>query len=205
LLLLTPRARTSSPPAVESDGMGLSHNHRRKKVTSRADKDTGRKSSEPPEPGVFQKIPEADRDQLRKWTRRRSSPHRLVVRSRIVLLAAEGLNDAAIATNLRVSAATVRLWRTRFAAGGLAALMSEAPGRGRRSGSSPAVTIAALEATRSLLGDRLTVRRVAAQAGTSASTVWRLWRRYGLGPNSSRDAVEAVLRRVISETLTPSG
>jgi transposase len=185
--------------------MGLRRNQRKKKGTSKADKATLDKPSEPPSWGAFQKISDAERDQLQKWARRRSSPHRSVVRSRIVLLAAEGLTVAATAARLHVAAATVRLWKQRFALGGLAALMSEAPGRGRRLGSLRAITVAVLEATRTLAGHRLTVRRVAVQAGTSASTVWRLWRRYGLGPDSSSDTVKAILTRVISETPTDSG
>jgi len=190
---------------LERHAMGRTTHGLRKKDTSEADKDTVGTPLKTPEWRAFLKISEPERDQLRKWTRQRSSPHRLVIRSRIVLLAAEGMSNPAIAARLHVAAATVRLWKTRFATGGLAAIMSEAPGRGRRSGSSRAVTIAVLGATRSLAGHRLTVRRVAEQAGTSASTVWRLWRRYGLGPDASNDVVEAILRRVISETSTDSG
>jgi len=185
--------------------MGPGREYRKKKGTSKADKAAGDRLSKPPNWGAFQKISDAERDQLQKWARRRSSPHRLVVRSRIVLLAVEGLPVAAIAAKLQVAAATVRLWKRRFAMGGFAAIMSELPGRGRRSGTTHAVTVAVLEATRTLASHRLTVRLVALQAGTSPSTVWRLWRRYALGPESSSDAVGAVLTRVISETSAESG
>jgi transposase len=180
--------------------MGIGQNGRRTKVTSRADKTTSSKPSGSCEPGAFQKISDAERDQLRKWTRRRSSPHRLVIRSRIVLLAAEGMSVAATAAKLQVAAATVRLWKQRFTHGGLAALTTEAPGRGRRSGTSLAVTIAVLEATRSIPRHDLTVRRVAAQVRTSPSTVWRVWRRHALGSGPSSDSIERVLRNVISGT-----
>ena len=172
---------------------------------SKADNASVDKFSEPSYFGAFQKIPDAERDQLQQWARRRTSPYRLVVRSRIVLLASEGLPVAAIAAKLQVAAATVRLWRKRFAIGGLAALVSEAPGRGRRSGIPRVIVVAVLEATCKLASRRLTVRGVAVQAGTSASTVWRVWRRYALEPDSSRDSVEAILSQVISETSTDNG
>jgi transposase len=123
-----------------------------------------------------------------------------VVRSRIVLLAADGVSPAAIAAKLQVSPATVRLWKQRFALGGPSALATEAPGRGRRSGTALAVTVAVLEATRAIGRRQVTLRRLAAQAGTSPSTVWRVWRRYDLGPESSGESVERALRKAISET-----
>jgi len=42
-------------------------------------------------------------------------PHRLVIRSRIVQLAAAGLPNAVIATRLGLKVDTVRKWRGRFA------------------------------------------------------------------------------------------
>lgn len=180
------------------------HRHRpenwKKKDNSSADNAAAALSSRPSHPGQFQKISAAERAQLQQWARQRTSPYRLVVRSRIVLLASKGLTVAAIAAKIQVTAATVRLWKRRFAHGGVAALLSEAPGRGRPSGISRAVAVAVLEATHRLAADRRTVRRVAKQAGTSPSTAWRVWRRFALGPDSSGASVEAVIRKLISET-----
>jgi transposase len=170
------------------------------KRPSKADKSALDAIREPHQSGMFQKITHAERAALQALARRRTSPHRLVIRSRIVLLAAEGVSPGEIAGRLQVSPATVRLWKERFTHGGLSALTTEAPGRGRRSGSSLAVTVAVLDATRGLSGHQLTVRSVANQAATSPSTVWRVWRRHGLGPRSSSESIERVLRQVISET-----
>src|SRR3954468_23210736 len=74
--------------------------------------------------------------QLRAWSRSRTSPYRLVVHSRIVLLAGEGLAAPAIAARLSISVTTVRLWCARFRERGLSALEREMPGRGRPSGMS---------------------------------------------------------------------
>src|SRR5437762_5009834 len=56
-----------------------------------------------------------ERAKLADWARRPTSAQRLAVRSRIVLAAAEGRGNAAIAADLRVTLPTVRKWRDRFA------------------------------------------------------------------------------------------
>lgn len=54
------------------------------------------------------------RKQLRKLIRRPGAPHGLVVRARIVLMAADGMGTTEIAHRLSVSVATVRKWKARF-------------------------------------------------------------------------------------------
>src|SRR2546426_1806165 len=68
---------------------------------------------------------------LTTWARSRVLPQRQVLRARIVLLAAEGVGNAAIAARLQCSQPTVRLWRRRFDEAGVAGLEEDAPGRGR--------------------------------------------------------------------------
>jgi transposase len=68
---------------------------------------------------------------LEGWVITRTSPQRIVMRARIVLLAAQGIANRRIAQEVRTSRPTVLLWRNRFAVGGLAALLEDAPGRGR--------------------------------------------------------------------------
>ena len=68
---------------------------------------------------------------LTTWSRSRALPQRLVLRARIVLLASEGVPNRQIALRLGASAPTVQLWRSRFEAGGVAALEIDKPGRGR--------------------------------------------------------------------------
>jgi transposase len=73
-----------------------------------------------------------ERQHLEKTTRQLTAPQRLVQRSRIVLLAADGLSNAAIARDLHCSRATVVAWRGRFARHRLAGLADEPrPGRPR--------------------------------------------------------------------------
>ena len=62
------------------------------------------------------------RQQLVKYSRGRRVPKRLVERSKIVLMAAEGAQSQLIARALGISRPTVQLWRDRFAAQGMAGM-----------------------------------------------------------------------------------
>lgn len=76
-------------------------------------------------------LPDSQRDVLTTWSRSRALPQRQVLSARIVLLAAEGVPNSSIAARLGCSQPTVRLWRERFAAAGVAGLEEDASGRGR--------------------------------------------------------------------------
>jgi DNA-directed RNA polymerase specialized sigma24 family protein len=69
--------------------------------------------------------------ELRACAARYTLPFREVQRAKIVLLAAEGLENGEIAVRLDCSPETVRRWRKRFFEQGLGGL-EEAPGRGRK-------------------------------------------------------------------------
>jgi transposase len=73
---------------------------------------------------------DADRAELESATRRGTAPFRLVLRARIVLLAAGGLANCAIAARLGVCEDTARKWRRRYCESGLAGL-ADAPRPGR--------------------------------------------------------------------------
>ena len=74
-----------------------------------------------------------ERQTLEKWARGRSTPARLVLRAKIVLLAAEGVESQRIASELGTSRPTVRLWRGRFAESRIGGIEKDAarPGRPR--------------------------------------------------------------------------
>src|SRR5436189_5870703 len=73
---------------------------------------------------------EGDREELVRLTRSSSVRAGLAQRSRIVLLAAEGLSNTAIAERVGVSRPTVIGWRDRYQVQGLAGLR-DAPRAGR--------------------------------------------------------------------------
>jgi transposase-like protein len=146
------------------------------------------------------RLSSAEWSQLTQWAGSRTSPHRIVVRSHIVLLASGGLSVSGIADRLHIAPATVRLWTKRFESGGLAALTFEAPGRGRPRGASVTATLAVLQRTRDLHPYGLSVRRVAAQATVATSTVWRVWKRYNLRAGVPVAAIESAIDKLNSET-----
>lgn len=75
-------------------------------------------------------ISEEQRKRLQAVARSRTAPVRAVQRARIVLAAAEGQSNAAIARRLSVSQDTVRAWRARFTEHGVAGLADRPrPGR----------------------------------------------------------------------------
>jgi transposase len=125
-------------------------------------------------PGGDRVLAREDWDLLRAWARSRTLATRLVQRSRIVLLLAEGQRVSDVARSLGISEGTVRLWRSRFQTHGPQGLLNDAPGRGRK----PVLT----EAARKTLcvphsdKDLGTVRQQARALGVSAATVSR-WRR----------------------------
>jgi transposase len=67
-------------------------------------------------------LSEADRAELERRARCYTAPHAAVVRARIVLLAADGTENIAIAARLGVHAGVVSRWRRRFAEEGLEGL-----------------------------------------------------------------------------------
>jgi transposase len=76
------------------------------------------------------------RQALERMARARSMPARLVERARIVLLAADGLENKQIAQQMNMTAKKAARWRDRFLAGGIAALEKDAP----RPGRTPSIT-----------------------------------------------------------------
>lgn len=75
----------------------------------------------------------SQRHRLKRLARSATAQHRQVVRATIVLLAARGLPNSAIAARVGVCVDTARTWRHRFAVAGQAGLRDrDRPGRPRR-------------------------------------------------------------------------
>jgi len=74
----------------------------------------------------------SERLQIQQWVAAHGTPQQVALRGRIVLAAAEGQSDVAIAEQLSVNRKTVILWRQRFSEQRLDGLWEIAPGRGRK-------------------------------------------------------------------------
>jgi len=86
---------------------------------------------------------------------------------------------------LGISPHTAALWRRRYAAGGIASLVRDAPGRGRKNTKSERLgEVMGLLSTVRGDGRRWTVRRLAQASGLSAASVHRLLRAHGLSGSS---------------------
>ena len=129
------------------------------------------------------------RTTLEQWLRRGTTPQRVVFRARIVLRAADGIPSKYIATELDTSQDTVRLWRRRFATGGVAALIEDAPRTGRPRQITAAQEQRVVEATLHTTPAGAThwsLRRMAAQHDLSAASIHRIWQSHRLKPHQTR-------------------
>ena len=129
-----------------------------------------------------------ERQQLASLAGSRSLPHGVVQRVQIVLLAAAGLSNTAIARRLHLSKPTVGLWRRRYLQGGLPGLHDELrPGRARSiSDAQVAQLIRRTLKTRPRQATQWTVRSLADETHFSKSTVHRIWRAFGVQPHRQR-------------------
>jgi transposase len=128
---------------------------------------------------------EAEQAELEGWARRRRTAQALALRARIVLRAAAGLSNTAIADELGIAKHTVGKWRERFAQLRADGLLDEPrPGAPRRIGDEQVAAL--VDCTLSTVPDGAThwSRRTMAKAsGLSATTVGRVWRAFGLQPH----------------------
>lgn len=92
-------------------------------------------------------LKDADGQQLRQWISAFGTPQQVALRSKIVLAAAEGESDNAIAQQLTLNRKTVTLWRARFKQEGLDGLWEVAAGRGRKPTYGPEKIQAIVDAT----------------------------------------------------------
>lgn len=130
------------------------------------------------------------KNQLENWVRAGSTPQKIVLRSRICLLAHEGLPNRRIAQNLKTSRPTVILWRKHFMKSGVAGLEHEPP-RAASSQRTEADQIKAIvDATLHTKPEDAThwsCRTLARKFGVSHMTVARIWDRHGLQPHRVRN------------------
>ena len=127
-----------------------------------------------------------DRAELARLASSSTQPHRVVLRARALLLAAEGASHAAVADECGVTRATVRTWRRTFEERGLEKFAKVAPGRGRKTAISQAKIEEIVHATRFTRPRGKThwsTRDMAKAQGVSRATVQRIWSARGLKPH----------------------
>jgi len=126
---------------------------------------------------------------LHAWVAARNTPQKIVLRSRIILLAHDGVANGAIARRLDTSRPNVLKWRGRFAQGGPPALTEEAPGRGRKArilADQVAAMVQATLHTKPAHATHWSTRTMAKAQGISHSSVQRIWDAHGLQPHRTR-------------------
>lgn len=126
------------------------------------------------------------RAELETIVRAGTSPQRTVRRTQVVLLAAKGLTNKRIARRMGMGINAVGKWRNRYAQRGLAGLLHDQPGRGRK----PRVDATMIEqivrktTTETPSGRTHWSRASMAKAtGLSESTIGRIWDAHGLKPH----------------------
>ena len=129
----------------------------------------------------------AERGELERRARRRKTSRGDALRAEIVLLAADGMTNVAVAERLGASRLTVATWRKRFAAHRLDGLADEArPGAPRKIGDEKITeVVAATLETMPAAATHWSTRSMAKASGVSTSTVHRIWRAFSLQPHRS--------------------
>jgi transposase len=129
-------------------------------------------------------VTDEEREVLQRWSRRPTSPQSIAQRARIVLLAADGMSNVAVAERVGVNQATVVKWRKRFLARRLDGLVDEPrPGAPRSISDADveAVVVRTLE-DKPPDATHWSTRDLAKRVGMSPSSVGRIWQAFGLKP-----------------------
>src|SRR5580698_2140063 len=130
---------------------------------------------------------ENERFELEARVRRRKIARADAMRAEIVLLAAEGLNNCAIADEIGVSRMTVLSWRQRFAARRLDGLDDEPRCGAPRKIGDEKITEVVTKTLEAMPADAThwSTRSMAKASGLSVSTVHRIWNAFSLAPHRS--------------------
>ena len=126
-----------------------------------------------------------ERAELESLAGRRKTAQAIALRAKVVLLAAEGMQNKEISARLRMHEATVGKWRRRFLVSRLNGLHDEPrPGAPRTIADEhiEAVIVKTLE-TAPKGATHWSSRGMARASGISVSSVQRIWRAFGLQPH----------------------
>jgi transposase len=135
-------------------------------------------------------LEDRDRETLTRWTRRPKTAQALAQRARIVLAAADGRSNEAIAAELSVTPRTVGKWRRRYLERGPDGLLDEPrPGAPRTIGDDrvEAVITRTLE-EKPTNATHWSTRSMARRMGMSQASISRIWRAFGLAPHRTESS-----------------
>jgi transposase len=131
-------------------------------------------------------LKEEERKTLEKFTKGRRTAARVVERSKIILLAAKGMENIQIASEVGVDRRTVSLWRRRFAEKGIAGIEKDAPRAGRKPKERAELVQRIIEKTIQGQPPNAThwsARTLAKEIGVNPTLVHRVWRANRLKPH----------------------
>jgi len=139
-----------------------------------------------PAPAVV--LDSVQREQLESYASSRSLSHSLVVRAQIVLMAAGGMNNAAIGRQVGLNGDTVGKWRVRYLESGIEGLYDEVrSGRPRTIAEDKIAQVIQQTLDSKPEGQtHWSVRTAAAATGLSKSTIQRVWTAFGLKPHRTK-------------------
>ncbi len=127
-----------------------------------------------------------EKQKLTRLARLNTTSVRLARRARVVLLAADGLDNQTIAAQLNIGRVQVGRWRERYAQGGLAAIEHDLPRGGRPPVVDAAEIVRRTTQTLPVAAMQWSTRTMARELGVSDTTVLRVWRAHGLKPHRVR-------------------
>lgn len=130
-------------------------------------------------------LSEDQQAQLEVFARGRRVEQRIVERANIILMAAAGKENLAIAAELGLSRHTVARWRARFAEQGIAGIEKDAPRPGRTPRVDAEEIVRRTTQERPANATHWSTRSMAKAVGVSEASVRRIWRWHGLKPHLS--------------------
>jgi transposase len=132
------------------------------------------------------KMTREQRGELEQLARSSSLPYRVVVQASGLLLAGDGVANEAIARECATTPDTVRRWRAKFEAGGVDAVGSIAPGRGRKPEIPQEIIDGIVDDTLHATPDdgstHWSTRTMGERHGVGKDTVARIWRARNIRP-----------------------
>lgn len=150
---------------------------------------------------------------LTKLANGRRTQVRVAMRARVVLAAARGLENQAIAEDLDINRETVARWRSRCAECGVESIMKDYPRGGRKPSARSKVESEIIRVTTQEKPENAThwsTRTLAEELGVTQSMIYRVWKSNGLKPHlvrtfkvSNDPLFEEKLRDVVGLYLNP--